>query len=138
VKGRRFELLEKSDGVLRHPCDLDLVLFFCRHPRVLLTTERLAAYVGYDLNQVERSLDLLTEAGLLERSQNPTQAARMYVLETPDSAWLVSLLKLAMTWADGTCPERSKSQYGWTNVKAAPITRTIQQPGVVESNVSVR
>ncbi len=96
--GKRFDVLANSEGVLRHPCDLNLVLFFCRHPRALLTTERLAGYVGYDLNQVERSLDLLTEAGLLERSQNPTQAARLYVLKTPDSTWLASLRKLAATW----------------------------------------
>jgi predicted transcriptional regulator len=102
MKARRFALLQNSDSVLRHPCDLDLVLFFCRHPRALLQTERLAAYVGYDLNQVERSLDLLTEAGLLERSQNPTQAGHMYVLKQLDSEWLASLLKLATTWGEGT------------------------------------
>jgi hypothetical protein len=83
-------------GVLRHSCDLDLVLFFYRHPRALLTCERLAAYVGYDLNQVERSLDLLTEASLLERSPNPSPA-RMYVLKRPGSGWLESLLEIAST-----------------------------------------
>lgn len=94
---RRFEHLLNRIGVLRHPCDLDLVLFFHRHPRALLTSDRLAAYVGYDLQQVGRSLDLLTEAGLLERSQNPTRAARMYVLKAPDSGWLLSLIEIAST-----------------------------------------
>src|SRR5437667_12652098 len=94
---RRFEHLLNSIGVLRHPCDLDLILFFHRHPHALLTSERLAAYVGYDLNQTGRSLDLLTEAGLLERSQNPTHAARMYVLKAPQTGWLTSLLAIAST-----------------------------------------
>lgn len=54
MTGRRFHHLLQSVGVLRHPCDLDLLLFFNRHPRALLTSERLAAYVGYDLNQIGR------------------------------------------------------------------------------------
>lgn len=99
---RRFEHLLSSIGVLRHPCDLDVLLFFHRHPRALLTSERLAAYVGYDLNEVGRSIDLLTEAGLLQRSQNPTHAARMYVLNGPDTGWLKSLLDIAST-RDGRC-----------------------------------
>ena len=99
MKGRRFQHLLASIGTLRHPCDLDLLLFFHRHPRSLLTSERLAAYVGYDLNQIARSLDLLTEAGLLERSQNPTHAARMYLLKTPETGWLGSLLAIASTRA---------------------------------------
>jgi hypothetical protein len=94
---RRFEHLLNSIGVVRHPCDLDLILFFHRHPCALLTSDRLAAYVGYDLNQVGQSLDRLTDAGLVERSQNPTHAARMYVLKTPESGWLTSLLDIAST-----------------------------------------
>ena len=94
---RRFEHLLNSIGVLRHPCDLDLIMFFHRHPCALLTSERLAAYVGYDLNQIGRSLDRLADAGLVERTQNPTHAARMYVLKTPDSGWLTSLLEIAST-----------------------------------------
>jgi predicted transcriptional regulator len=76
---------------------LDLLLFFHRHPHCLLTSERLAAYVGYDLNQIARSLDLLSDAGLLKRSQNPTHAARMYVLQTPGTGWLTSLIGIAST-----------------------------------------
>ena len=97
MKGRRFQHLLESIGTLRHSCDLDLLLFFHRHPRSLLTSERLAVYVGYDLNQIARSLDVLTEAGLLERSQNPTHAARMYLLKTPETGWLGSLLAIAST-----------------------------------------
>ena len=94
---RRFEHLLATIGVLRHPCDLDLLLFFHRNPQAILTSERLAAYVGYSLDQVARSLDLLSEAGLLERSQHPMHAARMYVLTTPPGGWLKTLLEIGST-----------------------------------------
>ena len=97
MSSKRYQHLLNSIGVLRHPCDLDLVLFFHRHPRALLTSERLAAYVGYDLDQIARSLDLLTNAGLIERSLNPTHAARMYVLKAPENGWLLPLLAIAST-----------------------------------------
>ena len=122
MKGRRFQHLLESIGTLRHSCDLDLLLFFHRHPRSLLTSERLAAYVGYDLNQIARSLDLLTEAGLLERSQNPTHAARMYLLKTPETGWLGSLLAIASTregrrtlldaMQEASGPNAAEGQYG--------------------------
>ena len=44
--------VEESLGPLRHPCDLDILLFFHRFPRVLLTSEKLAQYIGYDMKQV--------------------------------------------------------------------------------------
>jgi hypothetical protein len=69
-------------GVLKHPCDLDLLLFFSRHPRALVTSEQLAAWLGYELAQIADSLDVLLGAGVLTRSQNRTHAARLYVLST--------------------------------------------------------
>ncbi len=89
--------LSDSIGVLRHPCDLALVLFFHRHPRALLPADRLAALVGHNLKQVTQSLDLLTDAGLLEPSQRPTPGTRLYVLNTPDDGWLADLLEIAAT-----------------------------------------
>lgn len=92
------ELLDRI-GCLRHACDLDLLLFFHRHPRAFLIGERLAAYVGYDLPQVEQSLETLITAGLLRRSPDSTHPARLYVL-APGSTlggWLSSLLRLAAT-----------------------------------------
>ena len=76
---------------------ISICSFLHRHPRAILTSERLAAYVGYDLNQLARSLDLLADAGLLERSQHPTHAARLYVLTTPESGWLRSVMDIAST-----------------------------------------
>lgn len=67
--------------VIRHPCDLDLLLYFHRHPCALLTAEQLVAYLGYDREQVAKSLEGLIQAGLVTRSQNPSHTARLYVLE---------------------------------------------------------
>ena len=86
-------------GCLREPCDLDLLLFFYRHPRAFLISERLADYVGYDLPQVAQSLENLITARLLRRSPDSTHPARLYVL-TPGSTlggWLSSLLRIAAT-----------------------------------------
>src|SRR5256886_11384612 len=64
------DLLDRIE-CLRHPCDLDLLLFFSRHPRAYLITERLAEYVGYELPQVAQSLETVITAGLLRRSPDP-------------------------------------------------------------------
>jgi hypothetical protein len=86
-------------GLLRHPCDLDLLVFFARHPRTLITSEQLAAWLGYELKQIADSLEILLEGGLLTRTQNPSHAARMYVFAVGGTTggWLPSLLELAST-----------------------------------------
>jgi hypothetical protein len=86
-------------GVFRHPCDLDLLLFFVRHPHTLSTSEQLAVWLGYELEQIADSLEVLMEARLLTRSQNPTHAARMYVFAIGelDGGWLRSLVESAST-----------------------------------------
>lgn len=91
-------LLDGVPGV-RNACDLDLLLFFRRHPRALLTSEQLVAYVGYGRDRVATSLDGLIEGGLLTRSQNPSHAARLYELQIAGSTGgqLASLLKIACT-----------------------------------------
>jgi hypothetical protein len=66
-------------AIVRHPCDLDLLSFFARHGRALLTTEHLAFLVGYEAKQVAESLDVLLTAGLLTRAQSQAHAARLYV-----------------------------------------------------------
>lgn len=91
-------MLERIRGI-RNACDLDLLLFFYRHPCALMTSERLVAYVGYDRERISKSLDGLIEAGLLTRSPNPAHAARLYVLKLgglPDSL-LAPLLEIAAT-----------------------------------------
>ncbi len=86
---------------LRDACDLDLLLFFTRHPSVVLSSEQLAAYVGYDLPQVARSLDLLVGAGLLRRSLNQGTSGRLYVLEIHGSEEWLEPLRQACATADG-------------------------------------
>lgn len=85
--------------IVRSPCDLDLLLFLRRHPRILLTSEQLATFVGYDIQQIAQSLDRFLEAGFLERTQNPMHAARLYLLrlEGPPNDHLRRLLNLALT-----------------------------------------
>ena len=65
--------------VLRRPCDLDLLLLFIRHPRALLSSDQIAAFLGYDVNRLGESLDVLVTAELLTRTQAPTSAVGMYV-----------------------------------------------------------
>src|SRR5439155_21913769 len=73
-------LLDQAKSRVGQPCDLDLLRFFRRHPRALLTSEQLATFEAYDVQQVGRSLDTLIGAGLLTQSQNLKSGARMYVL----------------------------------------------------------
>jgi hypothetical protein len=98
LKSTAERLLDRV-AILRDSCDLDLLLFFARHPRTLITTEDLAQFVGYDLQRISRSLDALIAGGIVQRSQNDAHAARMYVLETtgPAGGWLPTLLVLAST-----------------------------------------
>lgn len=89
-------LLQRIRGI-RHPCDLDLLLFFQRHPCALLAAERLAACLGYRIDQVASSLDGLTAAGLLDRSRNSSHGAWLYRLELDYRPELSSLLDIAVT-----------------------------------------
>jgi hypothetical protein len=91
------DLLDRI-GCLGHACDLDLLLFFHRHPQSFLNSERLAVYIGYDLPQVERSLETLMTAGLLRQSPDARRPARLYVLDRSSSRLggsLSSLLRVA-------------------------------------------
>jgi hypothetical protein len=83
---------------LRDVCDLDLLLFFSRHPRVVLSSEQLAAYVGYDLVEVARALDVLLGSGVLKRTLNHGTPGRMYVLEVNHAEeWLEPLRRVCAT-----------------------------------------
>ena len=58
---------------IQHACDLDLLLFFKRHPRALLTSDQIVSYLGYDRERIARSLEGLITAGHLTRSQQPSR-----------------------------------------------------------------
>jgi len=115
-RSRAWPLPERSNGIqkiqasnpsaeqliaaadLRDACHLDLLLFFSRHPRVVLSSEQLAAYVGYDLVEVARALDLLLGAGLLTRALNHGAPGRMYILESGRAEkWLEPLQRVCAT-----------------------------------------
>jgi hypothetical protein len=86
---------------IRNPCDLDVLLFFYRHPLALLTGEQLIAYLGRDSEQVAKSLDALIQAGLVTCSQNPARTARLYNLELDSlpGGLLSSFLEIVATRA---------------------------------------
>lgn len=87
------------DDLLRHPCDLDLLIFFASHPHTLMRNEQLAILLGYEFKQIDVSIDILTRAGLVTVSENQTFTSRMYVFVAGDQrpAWLPDLLQLAST-----------------------------------------
>lgn len=94
------QLLDRLN-VLRHPSDLDLLMFFARHPRSLLSSEQLALFLGYGVQEIAASLDLLLNAGFLTRTQSHRHAARMYVfaIDPPGGNWLPAVKQLASTRA---------------------------------------
>jgi hypothetical protein len=93
---RARELLAQVPA-LQHPCDLDLFMFFAKHPRTLIASEQLARMLGYQLKEIARSLDILLAAGMLARTQHPSRLARMYVFAKVDTdeRWLRELVELA-------------------------------------------
>lgn len=95
------ETLLARIAALTHPCDLDLLIFFVKHPHTLMATEQLATFMGYEIKQLTRSLDVLVEANLITSSQNRAQAARMYVLakDGVHAGWLPALVTVASSRA---------------------------------------
>src|SRR4026209_715951 len=95
----RARRLLNSIGFLRHRCDLDLLLFFVRHPRSLLTSDQIAAYLGYDLKRIGDSLENLLSAILLTRNQSPAHAARLYgfAVNGTSGGWLPALVEAVST-----------------------------------------
>jgi hypothetical protein len=83
---------------LTHPCDLDLALFFYRHQGALMTSDNIAAFLGYDVTELAKSLDLLVERRVLARSQNHTNSVRLYRFTNEHAdASLRALLEVAST-----------------------------------------
>lgn len=81
IAAREIERLLAGAAVIRNACDLDLLVFLWRHPRTLLTSAQVAAFVGYPLKQTAESLELFIDSGLLDRTENAQHAARMYLLK---------------------------------------------------------
>ncbi len=86
--------------VLRDSCDLDVLLFFVRHPRALLSSDQIATLLGCGVKKLGDSLDVLVTADLLSRTQKQNGVARLYVFaESVAPDWLPSLVELASTRA---------------------------------------
>lgn len=121
-------------AVLRHACDLDLLVFFARHPRTLVTSEQLATWLGHDLKQMAQSLEVLLDAGFITRTQNATHAARLYVFAIGGSngGWLPALLKLASTRAGRLAMMTELLRRTSTDTKG-PVTRPEHQTGATSS-----
>jgi hypothetical protein len=84
---------------LQRPCDLDLLVFFARHWRTLVSSEQLARLLGYPLKEIARSRDVLVAAGLLTRAHDPARPQRMYELDPGclDAGPLPAIVTLAST-----------------------------------------
>jgi len=91
--------LLNSIPALQRRCDLDLLVFFVRHWRTLLSSEQLAWLLGYPLQEIVRSRDVLVAAGLLTRAQHSTRPEWMYVLdpECMNGGPLPAIVTLAST-----------------------------------------
>lgn len=116
---------------LRHRCDLDLLVFFHRHPRVLLTSERLVAVLGYDLKQIAASLETLIAAKVVTRTQLQTTGARMYTFEAlaSDNDSLALLLRTASDRAGWLAIIRALEGRRVTEPDGASRSRLLQQHG---------
>jgi hypothetical protein len=112
-------------GVLQHPCDLDLLIFFARHPRTLLASEQLAVLLGYEFKQLAASLDLLVGAGCVTRTPNQTGAAHMYLFDAgaPCREWLPDLLRVAST-REGRLAMLQALKRAEPDSQAAPAVKT--------------
>lgn len=112
------------------PCELDLLLFLYRHPCTLLTSEKLATFIGYEIKEVAAALENFTKAGLIDRTvQESAHAARLYELrmnESPLSPALIRLLKLAST-RQGRCQILNTLRQGRERNRSAG-----QQLGIIE------
>ena len=77
--GARIEEIKQllaRTPIIRSACELDLLVFFRRHPRVLLTSEQVAVFLGYDMKKIAKAIEAFVEEGLLERVQAPRKANR--------------------------------------------------------------
>lgn len=94
-----FHQLLSEIGIVQSACDLDLLLFLHRHPRILLTSEQLTEFVGYPLKDIAKALERFLEAGCLQRTAQSGHAARMFLLllQGPQGGAVRTLLDMAST-----------------------------------------
>lgn len=126
MKDEQARCLLDRIGMLRDRCDLDLLLFFVRHPRVLLSSDQIAARLGYTVKQLDDSIEALVTANLLSRTQKPRGIAQLYVFadsNAPD--WLSSLVELAST-REGQLAIRTALAHRRKGARRSPRTSQAQ------------
>jgi hypothetical protein len=115
--------------MLAHPCDLDLLLFFSRHPRALLTVDDLVSRVGYHDGQIRAGLDRLQSAGIVTWSKEPPQesvpAARLFALT--QGIW-VDILPVIL-WVASTPTGRNALRDALVAAAATPSHETTDTRG---------
>ena len=127
----RVEKFLHRIGGLKHACDLDLLIFFARHPRALVTSEQLASWLGYELSQIADSLEVLLSTGLLTRMLNPAHAARLYILDVNAGGdWFPEFLALASTRA-GRLAMREALARRVSNAHSGPHARVARPVGAL-------
>jgi hypothetical protein len=94
-----IELLQFVEAAgIREACEFDLLLFFARHPRVVLRTEQIATYVGHEVQHVARALEQMLAASLLKQGLSPGAGGTMYVLAADHlKEWLEPVRRLCAT-----------------------------------------
>ena len=127
-----LQLLDRAES-LRCACDLDLLLFFARHPHAFLGSESLARLLGHDLNETAQSLETLLNAGLITRKQTLAHAARLYVFIAGPAHrdWLPSLLERASTRGGRLSLMQALARRREAPVRRLAVSR--QQPDTVTS-----
>ena len=124
--------LLKRLPALQRPCDLDLLVFFAKHPRTLMSSEELARLLGYQLEEIARSLDVLLAAGFLTRTPTVARLARMYVFTTggTDGGSLPAVVELAST-RDGRLALRRALTHSPAGRTDGLATQAGDDPGTV-------
>jgi len=64
-------------------CMTALLMYFCRHPHIYVTTDRLAAHVGYTVDRVESSIESLIRTGVIAPPRHSGLGAVMCRLAAP-------------------------------------------------------
>ena len=90
-------------AVLESPCDLDVLVFFHRHPRAFLNTFDLAQRVGYDTAEIDCSIENLLGAGLVTSSK-PRESATARLYEFTPGRWATVLPRFL--WVASTADGR--------------------------------
>ena len=93
-----IELLQRVEAAgIREACEFDLLLFFARHPRVVLRPEQIATLVGHEVEHVARALEQMLAASLLKQGLS-RGGGTMYVLAAEQlKEWLEPVRRLCAT-----------------------------------------